>query len=153
MFEHLQKLDVKDAQSWMSLPEISPRARVLLKPAGETNKIYYSSMLRLSGARARTIQRTDMVRPEDVAENRADDRLLFPLYVIIGWKGIEDDQGQPVEFNRENCKEFCEKIPHWIFDRVRNHAATPERFLGEDEMPLPEVRELVKNSDGDSSTS
>lgn len=143
MFKHLKKLDVAGATSWIDLPEVAPDARLMLRPAGEANPAYFNAMLKRSGKRLRNISRTDIVSPADLAQNRADDRELFALHVVVGWEGVLDDQDQPVQFSRENAKEFLEQLPDWVFDRVRNHAATPERFVQES---LPDPKVLVGNS-------
>jgi len=146
MFEHLEKLEVADATSWIDLPEVTPEARILLKHAGETNTHYYNAMLRRSGKRARKMVRTDAVDAEMLAKNRDEDRDLFPKFVFAGWEGIQDVEGNPVPFSRKSAAEFCAKCPGWIFDRIRNHAATPERFLPVEEEDGPDVDELAKNS-------
>lgn len=145
-FAHLQKLDVAQAKCWMDVPEISPGARLLLVPATEANPGYYNAMLRMSGRRARQAVRTEKIDAEHLAQNRADDRVLYPLHVIVGWEGVLDDQGNPVAWSREEAKDLCEQLPAWLFDRIRNHAATPERFLPEDEPEAPDAAELAGNS-------
>lgn len=145
MFD-FKALEVRDAMSWMDLPEISPNARLLLKPGDDSNPAYYDAMLRKSGTRKRLIARRQEVSAEDIAQNRADDRELYPMRVMAGWEGVEDTEGNAVPFSRDACAEFCSKLPGWIFDRVRNYAATPEQFLAEDEIPLPDAPELAENS-------
>lgn len=148
MFEHLKKLEVRDATSWIDLPELpsSSLARLLIKPMGESNQPFYNAMLRMSGSRKRLmLARGSEVDTEFMEQNRQDDRELFPLYIIADWEGVEDEDGNVVPYSRDACKELCAQLPHWSFDRIRNHAATPERFLGEDEEPLPDPEELVGN--------
>jgi hypothetical protein len=134
MFEHLKKLEVKHgATIWVDLPEVAPKARVQIKAAGETNPPYFNAMLKVAGARARRIARTDRISAEDAAQNRAEDRQLFPRYVLVGWEGILDTDNKPVPFSQDHARSFCDALPDWLFDRVRNAAATPERFVPEGE--------------------
>lgn len=145
MFQHLKKLDVlKDNTTWVELPEVSPGARVLLKPATEVNKPYFNAMLKNAGARARRLARTEKITTEDVALNRAEDRELFPRHVLVSWEGILDSESKPVPFSYDHAREFCAQLPDWLFDRLRNIATTPERFLSDNEAPLPDGAELGK---------
>lgn len=146
MFDHLKKFDVKaETTTWVELPEVSPKARVRVKPATEANPFYFNAMMKTAGARARRMVRTDRMSMADLAENRAEDRVLFPRTVLVGWEGILDSDNKPVEFNADSAREFCAKLPDWLFDRIRNQAATPERFLAEDETPPPDAGALAKN--------
>src|SRR5689334_16743086 len=102
MFSHLKKLDVADATSWIDLPEVSPKARLCLKPATDANPSYYNAMLRRSGKRLRHMAASGSLSSVEIEQNRAEDRELFPVHVVFAWDGIEDDKGQPVPCNREN---------------------------------------------------
>lgn len=141
MFDHLSKLEVRrEAQTTVELPELSPKARVHVKPATEANPLYFNAMLKRTGARARRMVRTDRITQEDAEQNRAEDRELFPRYILAGWDDILDQDNQPVPFNADTAKEFCAKLPAWLFDRIRNAAATPERFLADcDAAPDPQA--------------
>lgn len=139
------KLEVGQASVWLEMPEVTPRAKILLKPATTSNPAYFNAMLRKGGRRMRQIVRTDRVTTEELDLNRDQDRELFPRYVIMGWEGIEEEDGKLVPFSRERCEEFCNKLPDWLFDRIRNFAATPEHFLPEGEDPAPDPEELLPN--------
>lgn len=144
-FDHLSDLEINvGATTRVELPEVAPKAVLIVKPATEANAPYFNAMLRRTGARARRMARTDRITAEDAEMNRADDRELFPRYVLVNWEGIVTKAGEPVPFNADNAREFCAKLPAWLFDRVRNQAATPERFLeaGDD---LPDTKALSGN--------
>lgn len=138
-------LQIENAEAWMELPELSPGARILLRPATDANKFYYNALLRVSGARARRMARSDKMHPEDIAKNREEDRQLFPKYVLRGWENIRDRQNNQVPFSRETAKEFCEKIPDWLMDRIRNFAGSPENFTADDQEPDPDPEQLAGN--------
>ena len=88
--------------------------------------------------------RTDRVTAEDTSQSRKEDRELFPRYVLCDWEGIVDTNGKPVTFSPETSSEFCRALPDWLFDRVRNTAATPERFIDEID-PEPDMEALSGN--------
>jgi hypothetical protein len=153
MFDHLKKLDVRGCTAWMDLPEVSRDARLHMKPIGEFNEGYVNAMLKMSARRMRhavKVDDLDLSKEENI-QMRAEDRELYPLYVIIDWEGVLDDNGEPVECTEDARREFCEQLPNWIFDRVRTFAATPEKFLGKE--AVPNAGELAKNSEGGSSGS
>ncbi len=160
MFEHLKTYEVGQAKSWLEMPELGDRARLLLSPATESNKPYYNAMLKLSGKRARTMARHGKMSVADLQKNRDEDRILYPKYVISGWEFVEteEDVDLPkeekvyVEFSLDMARELCRALPAHLFDRIRNHAATPEQFYPDDEIP-PDAEELAENSESDSSLS
>lgn len=145
MFKDLSRFDISKATSWCDMPELGTKARILLAPATEANPAYYNAMLELSGKRVRALARSDKITAEDAAQSRDEDVLLYPRFVIRGWEGIEagdgadevDEQGH-VPFSRSRAAKLCqmlnEKAPH-LLDRLRNHAATPERFYAPDQLP------------------
>ena len=141
-FSHL---DPTQRTTWVELPEIGPNAAVEIRPATESNPLYFSNMLKRASGRARRIARMDRVSAEDSAQNRHEDRELYPKFVLIGWRNIYDTAGAAVPFNTQNAHELCAKLPDWIFDRIRMVAASPERFLPDDAGPEPDVKALVGN--------
>lgn len=153
-FTHLKKLDPADRTSWCELPEVAPNAAIELKYCGESNKGYTNAVLALGADRAIQIHRRGLkIAPEILAKNRMEDRELFPEHVAKNWRGIVDDSNRSVEFNEDNCAEFMQQIPDWIMDKIRNHAATPERVLDWDEIGPSDTEDLVENSDAASSSS
>ena len=139
------KLEVRQAIAWVEMPELSDKARIAVKPATEANAPYYNNLLRRAAARARRAARTDKITVEDAAANRSDDRDLYPRYILVNWEYVYDTEGNLVPFTADNCREFCAKLPDWLFDRIRNIATTPERFLGEDDDGEPDPTEIVGN--------
>lgn len=145
MFEHLKKLEVRrEALATVELPELAPKAQVIVRPATEANPLYFNAMMKRAGSRARRMVRTERITLEDAEQNRQEDRELFPRYVLVGWSGVLDSKNQPVPFNEDTAKEFCKALPSWLFDRIRNTAATPERFLDDGE-PVPDPGTLAGN--------
>lgn len=153
MFKNLDKYDVRNAMSWVSMPELGKKARICVKPATEANTAYYNAMLKMSGKRIRAMAKSDAITAEDAAASRDDDAVLYPLFVIHTWENI-DGEGDDLDENgfvphtRPNAKKLCEllneKAPH-LLDRLRNEAATTERFYAEDEIAPPDADELAGN--------
>lgn len=141
MFKKLDRFDVSRATSWVDMPELGADARICVKPATDANLPYFNAMMERAGKRARVIIRTDKITAEDAAANRDDDRVLYPRFVIVNWEGIDGDPStaQPGELDgaghvvhsRRAAEQLCKLLPAHLMDRVRNHAATPERFYGE----------------------
>lgn len=154
MFKRLKKLEVAQATVWMDElpPEYGKKARLLLKPATEENKMYYNALLRLAGKRIRRSGRAADVDAAMLSDNREDDRELYPKYVIEHWEGILDDDGNEVPYSREAAEELCEQTPNWVFDRIRAWASSPERFINRDEQ-VPDLEEVSKNSENVSAMS
>lgn len=162
MFDHLKRLDPNGGTAWLELPMIAPGAAVELRFAGEGNTGYFNAMLARAGKRARKIQQKGgpLVDASMLSENRNEDRALFPVHVLVDWRGMQvlntaprtpedTDETYPkyvgVPCTPENRKEFCEKLPDWIFDRIRDFAARPERFVQDgDELP-PDGQEVAGN--------
>lgn len=160
MFKNQKRFDIRRAMSWVDMPELGPKARVLVKPATEANPGYYNAMLAMSGKRVRQMVRSDKITAEDAALNRDDDRKLYPRYVLAGFDCVEGDPETAQEgeldaeghviFTRNSATKLCEILHDHLMDRLRNHAATPERFYGEDSEAPPDAEELAGNSSGDS---
>jgi hypothetical protein len=150
MFDHLKEF-APDGTAWLPMPELGRKARLQLRPATEANRPYYNAMLKMAGKRVRTLIR-GRVSPEDLAQNRDEDRRLYPKYVLVGWEHVETredrergwDEKEFVEFSAKGAAELCEKLPDHLFDRIRNFAATPEEFYPEDELP-PDPEDLSGN--------
>jgi len=161
MFKDLSRFNISRATSWLDMPELGKNARIRLKPATEANPPYQNAMLKLSGKRLRQMARTDEITGEDAELNREDDRKLFPLHIVDGWEGIDGepstakpgelDDKDFVVFTKKASTKLCSILPPHLFDRIRNHASTSERFYGDEPAP-PDPVELAKNSKRGSSS-
>lgn len=135
MFKHLkEKFEVKGKTAWMEMPELGDEAKLLLRPATQENKSYWNAMLRKSSRGLRRMAR-GRIRADDLNRNRKEDRELFPEYVMADWWKVPDENGNYVDFSKENAKELCEQLPDHLFDRVRNFAASAEEFYAEEDEP------------------
>lgn len=125
-------------EATFDLPEVGARARIRGRIATDANKPYFNAMLRLGGKRIRAQVRSANLTTEMLERNRLDDAHLYPLHVITGWEGIEDEAGKEVPFSAEACEGFFKQLVSdapWVFDRVRNFFASPESFVKDEDAP------------------
>lgn len=118
----------------------SSKPVLILKPATTANEPYSNGRMRA----ATDFSRQGGTETTALEADRAADRKLYPLYVIVGWRGVIDAHGREVEFNKQNVAEFCQKLPGWIFDQVRLFASNPANFV-EDAVRPAKAEELAKN--------
>lgn len=132
-FSHFQKLEVSpDDTSTYKFSDIvvngvSPV--VIVAPATEANKPYYNALLKSQAKRVRQLSR-GKVDADMVAENRQEDRRLFPAHVVKGFVDgtVIDSDGKAVKFNRDVAADFVDALPDDIFDAFRNWCATTDNF-------------------------
>ena len=60
---------------------------------------------------------------------RDPDRRHYPGNIIVGWKNNIDDDGTEVEFSDEECADFLQKLPDYLFDRLRYYVIEPKHFI------------------------
>jgi hypothetical protein len=134
----LERFDVKveDTHEY-ALPLLD--AVLFVKPATEANKPYFNKVLKKSKKRLNELRRKG-VSAEYLEENRDEDRILFPQYIIVGWKGMKDKEGNPVEFSVENCEDLLKQMPNWMFDEIREYVNDVSNFID-----VMDIEEKVKN--------
>lgn len=141
-FAHLEKYEVKaDRLIEYVIDDIEGEPVLIMSPATSENKPYYNKVLRKTAKNP--MKALKRVNVGTVRENRDQDRVLYAQHVIKGWKRVVDGEGKEVPFSPENCAEYLQALPDWIFDQVRNFAASPENFI-DDEL----VADISKNSQG-----
>lgn len=129
-FSHLKQLDVKNKTVDYPIYQIAGEPVLVLKPATEANKPYFNAVLKRSRRNIRAVQ-SGAINNKMLAENRDEDRELYPRHVIADWKGITDSKGKPVDFSVDACRSFLEALPDWVFDEIRNFAGSSANFTGE----------------------
>lgn len=144
-FSGLKKLDVRPKGT---VPfkiyqiEVEGKTPTLeIAPATEANPQYFNQLLKRTGKSARAL-RSGSLSAAMLSENREEDRKLYPSLVVKGWSDVIDHStGQEVPFTPTACGEFLAALPDWIFDEIRDFAATPGNFV-----ERPDVENLAKNS-------
>jgi len=129
-FSHLKSLEVRNKTAEYSLFQISGEPTLILKPATEANKGYFNSVLRRSRRNLRAVK-SGAISQKMIKENRDEDKELYPKHIITGWVDIKDSSGEDVLFSPDNCADFLEVLPDWIFDDIRNFAGSSENFSEE----------------------
>jgi hypothetical protein len=81
-----------------------PKQAVVLVcvPAGQANKPLINAVLKLQAKR----QVREVTTAESIDEGLARQVLLYPKYVVKGWKNVFDDDGKPAAFSVEECQKF-----------------------------------------------
>ncbi len=130
-FGNLAQYDVKaDKAVRYDVEEIRMAGKtpwLMVKPATEANKPFARAQLKSSNKKLK-LSSARGITVESLEATRKDDRALYPKYIITDWGNVFDDEGLEVPFNAENCKEFIDAIPDWIFDQMRQFCAVPANF-------------------------
>lgn len=126
-FSHLRALEVRDKTARCTIYQIKGEPVLVVRPATEANKPYFNAVLKRTRKNVRAVQ-AGAISQAMIAENRSEDRELFPKHVVVGWEGVSDSHGAAVPFSEEACAEFLEALPDWLFDEVRNFAGNSANF-------------------------
>lgn len=131
-FSHLKGLDVStDKTAEFHLHQITVNGKtpvLIVAPATEANKPYFNALLKRAGKSARQV-RAGAISSGMIAENRDEDRDLYPKHVVKGWRDVIDGKtGEDVKFSAKECRAFLEALPDWLFDDCRNFCGNPANF-------------------------
>jgi len=141
-FSHFQELAVKaDNTAELTLHQVDIEGvspTLIVGPATEANKPYFNALLKRSGRNARQVS-SGKINAGMIEDNRDEDRQLYPKYVVKGWKDMTGADGNAVEFNTENCIDFLNSIPAWLFDDIRNFCGNPQSFVASTSLDVGEV--------------
>lgn len=150
-FSHLAALEVSDESTTeLTLYQITVNGKtpvLIMRPATEANKPYFNALLKRSGKTRKQIQAGQM-NANMISENRDEDKELYPRYVITGWRDVVDENGIDSKFGPDDCRDFIDALPSWLFDDVRTHAGNPANFTD-----VLDLEINVGNSPSDSSGS
>ena len=94
---------------------------------GESNPAYANAILKGSVKQQKMVK-AGMITVGMMQQNRDQDRRLYPMHVITGWKDVCDGSKKDVVFSAEACASFFEHLPDDIFDDVREHFGNPRNF-------------------------
>ncbi len=145
-FSHLE---IADAVAKFDMPWVGrPGAYLMVRVATSENEKYTAGSLRMGGKRQRKLVEGVTLTRADNDEDRAEDKILYGKYIVVGWDGVTTKQGDLVPFSPANCKAFIAILPNWIFDRLRIFCMKPEKFLSEgdlNEATEPDAVEVAGN--------
>jgi hypothetical protein len=135
-FSHLNKLEVSDKTAEYVMNQIEGQPTLIVKPATESNKPYFNSVLRRS---RKTLQQSQGgLSAKMITDNRNEDKELYPKHVIVGWEDMKDSSGELVDFSVENCTNFIGKLPPWLFDEIRTFCGKSINFCDEATIDIEE---------------
>lgn len=100
---------------------------LIVAPATESNKEYTNDLLRFSLKNKSNTRKN--ITADDILQVRKNDRILYAKHVIKGWIDVIDDSGKEAEFNLDNCQDFVNSLPDWLFDKIRNFCNQSETFI------------------------
>lgn len=128
-FSHLTKLSV-DSKNTADFPlyDLEGTPVLQLTHAGQSNKGYYNALLKTAASATKRGVKANALNSSILDENRAEDKKLYPKFIVVGWTGITDSQGKDVPFDQERCTEFLKCLPDYIFDEIRAFAGNPRNF-------------------------
>lgn len=109
--------------------ELAGEPVLMLCSATEGNSGYMNGLLRLTGQADGGRRKKLVVDAKLMDETREHDKILYAEFVITGWKGVVDVNGNEVEYSVENVKAFLAALPAWIFDYIRTFASSPDNFV------------------------
>ncbi len=104
---------------------------LIVKPATEANPPYFNALLKRSSKNARAIQ-AGAVTQAMLAENRSEDRELYPEHIVTDWENVVDSAGKPVPFSKADAADFIKALPDWIVDDLRTYCGNPRSFVDSD---------------------
>lgn len=108
--------------------------KFLLARAGGSNIAFQ----RILAAKLKPLRR--QIEMETMADEQAR-RLLVETYaeaVVLGWEGITDEKGTPLEFTKENAIKVLSDLPD-LFRDIQNQAGSLSMFRAR------EVQAVAKN--------
>jgi hypothetical protein len=145
MFEHLKRLDPLERTAILPMPELNPGAALVIKYAGEGNAPYWNALLARAAKRVRNKTGAPLIDAATLEENRSEDRAIFPGNVLVSWAGVQDTKRVDIAPTQANMREFCQKLPAWLFDRIRDAAANPATFMVPEDPSPVDAAELAGN--------
>ncbi|MCB1281807.1 MAG: hypothetical protein KDB18_09820 [Salinibacterium sp.] len=113
------------------MPDVVEGAELLVLPAIPANKPFFNATLKEAAKKVKPKGRRQDVEitAESYELGLAENRKIYPGLVVVGWNGILDDAGNPVEFTAEDCADFLEQLPDWLFADLVGYCVNPRNFI------------------------
>ena len=151
-FDHLKALHVKDGDTAdYYFEELGGTPYLTCAPATNVNKAFLNAVMkkskeasRVANARRR-LRGSDEVTDAAIERARLEDIELFVEYIVSGWGNVFNTDGEPVEFTKENCREFLQAIPPEMFADLRLFCLDVRNFRQETGMDPDEQEALQGN--------
>lgn len=150
-FGNLKQFDPRGRSVTMTMPiaftkpdgtRISPK--LTGRHAGESNKAWQNAVNKHNAKTG--IMRRIAAGDSGVNQIAIDrDVELYPEHIFTGWEDVVDEDGNEVQFSKEECRQFLEALPRWVFDDVRLYFANAINFVGQDEPTPTQVADVAGN--------
>ncbi len=138
-FSHLKKLDVTgESIAEYVFDEIEGEPGIMFAPATDANKPFINERMRMSVEEAEKAAQEPRGKTKrrgldasDLEDAREKDRHLIARFCARGWgdNPPRDANGVVPEFSADNCYEFFQQLPNWIFDPLRTWVVNPRNFI------------------------
>ena len=135
--------------------EIEGIPQLTCLPATNINKPFLNAVLKQSkeaARKARALRKVKGKKQDEaatdaaIARARKEDVELFVSFIVQGWEDVFNVEGEPVEFNEENCRDFLNAIPPEMFNDLRVFCLDIRNFRPDlDSMDSDEQEELSGN--------
>ncbi len=149
-FSHLKQLDINaGVTAEYTIHQITVNGNsptLTVSPATEVNKPYFNALLKRAGKSSRQVKAGKMTS-DMLDSSRDEDKDLYPKFIVRGWQDMTDAKGKLLEFNVEDCKDFLDALPNWIFDDCRAFCNEIVNFT-----EVMDIEVVAKNSKSGSSS-
>tara|TARA_R110002167_G_scaffold93122_2_gene249826 strand:+ start:22673 stop:23146 length:474 start_codon:yes stop_codon:yes gene_type:complete len=154
-FGQLKALHVKDGDTAeFFLSELEGIPVLTCKPATNINKAFLNAVMRASKQASRVAKakrslkgkQDETVTQAAIEKARMDDIELFVEHIVIGWEDVVNQDGAPVEFTADNCREFLQAIPPEMFTELRLFCLDIRNFRPEAAGMDPEEQETLQGN-------
>lgn len=145
-FANFEALEVVGKTAEYVLHELKemPKPVLIVKPTGVENAAFFNELLREFGSDQRALKN---MNPDAgmVEKSRAVTRKLFPLYVVVGWRGLRDAHGEEVPYSKDECVGLFQKLPGHMVDGIRGFCDDPMNFVRANAAPPLDAGSLAGN--------
>ena len=122
--KHLTDRDSANEGVWI---ELFPNIKMRIAYSGSSNLEYRKLSVGLALKRNLQDTKIDSMTGEEVDDLNKQMLPLFADSIVKDWKGIEDENGKPLVFNKVNALLLLEQYPE-VYDKVANFSRLEENF-------------------------
>lgn len=113
----------KDAEVNGVIVTFGDAGKIRIARAGGANERFAAAFEKKTRGKRREIEAGTL----PISEQRRLSVEAFAETVVLGWEGITDRDGKPLDFNRANVIKLLTELPD-LFDRLREEATSMTNF-------------------------